>query len=485
MNKSILGKILLLFIFTLEVFAQVSARVDKSQFFLGDSVTLSIQASGEDVVFPNITKIGDFSVEGSSQSQQISIINGKKTVSKTVQYTFSPNKSMLIPSFTINMKNTKHTTNEIAIEMVEPTISSIHDPIQLEVKTNKNSYYVGEPIISTVYFRYKNNVEVVDAKLDPFEPEGFWKKEMQSPKPKQINGFITYQINNLLFAKKSGEIEIPNQIINVAKRDPRNFIRWEKVFSNKLNLDIKPLPNGINNIGNFTIDASVDKNKIDANEPINLTITLDGNGNFEDINQFSLNMPKQVLYSSKPEIQTSVVKNKLMGNFVQKISIISDESYTIPPIAFSYFDATTKKIKTIQTKKIDIEVKKSSKKPAPTIETLQTKIEPQVVTKIEYVEKDSNLKYIFGIVGFIVGVILTFVLFKTKRSKTSKEDTPLIKQIKKAKDDKTLYDILLPYIQDETIQLYIKELENNLYNKGTTTLNKKALIEYIREKFEL
>ena len=485
MKKSTLGKIVLLFIFAIESFGAVVAHVDKNQFFLGDSVTLSIRASGDIVQFPNINKIGDFVVEGTSQSQQISIINGTRMVSKTVKYTFTPNKNMLIPSYEITINNTKHTTNEIAIEMLEPSASTTSDPVQLEIKTDKKSYYVGEPIITTIYFRYKNNIEIVDAKLDTFAPEGFWKKEMQSPKPKQINGFVTYKINTLLFAKKAGNIDIPNQIINVAKRDPRSFIQWEKVFSNKLNLDIKPLPKGINNIGSFTIKSKVDTKKVAANEPINLTITLDGHGNFEDINEFSLNMPKQVLYSSKPETQTSVVKNRLMGNFVQKISIISDESYTIPSISFSYFDDKTKSIKTIKTKEIHIEVEQNTKKTAPRIETLDIQNKPQVVTKIEYIEKDSNLKYIFGIVGLILGSIFTFFILKMKQTKSHEEDTPLIKQIKKAKDDKTLYDILLPYIQDETIHLYIKELEQNLYNKGSLTINKKEIIEYIRENFEL
>jgi hypothetical protein len=485
MNKSILGKILLFFIFSLELFAAVSAKVDKTQFFLGDVVTLTIQANGEDLEFPNINKIGDFIVEGTSQSQQISIINGNKTVSKSVQYTFSPNKSMTIPSFEVNIKNTKIKTNPIHIEMVKPHASTTTDPIQLEIKTNKDSYYVGEPIISTIYFRYKNNLPLIDAKLDTFEPDGFWKKEMQSPKPKQINGYITYQINNLLFAKQAGDIEIPNQFVNIAKRDSRNFIRWEKVFSNTLNLKIKPLPQGVNNLGSYTIQATVDKTKVKANEPVNLTIIIDGNGNFEDINEFKLSLPKQVLYSSKPEIQTSVLKNKVMGNFVQKISIISDESYTIPAISFSYFDIESQSIKTIQTKEIKIEVEKTVQKQTPKIQTLQTPIEPQILTKTQSVEKDSNLKYIFGLVGLILGALITFISLKLLKPKKIDQETPLIKQIKKAKDDKTLYDILLPYIKDNTIQKYIKELENNLYNKGSSTINKKQLIEYILENYEL
>jgi hypothetical protein len=483
MKISILGKLILLFLFITGLFANVTTSVDKTKFYTGDSVTLSIKASGEDVEFPNISSIGGFVVTGTSSSQQISIINGRTSKTKVMQYSFEPTKSITIEPFTVTINNKAIQTKPITIKMIEPTASKASDPLVLEMKTDKASYYVGEPIVVSLYFKYKEYVSIIDAKLEPFEPSGFWKKEIPSPKPTQKGEYVVYQINSLLFANKAGKITIPNHFINVAKRDSRNYINWQKVFSNKLELDIKPLPNNIRNVGDFEIKAAVDKQETNANEPINLTITLKGDGNFDDIKEFTLNLPNQVLYSSKPQVQTTVAKKKLLGEFTQKISIISDKDYTIPPISFSYFDLDSKGIKTIETEPIEIKVKQVQKKEQPKIETLKTQIEPKVITKVEYVEKDSNLKYIYGIGGIFLGVFLTYLLFQIKKPKHQEDDIPLIKRIKKAKEDKQLYDILLPYIQDENIKTYIVQLEKNIYSNEVNKINKKALIEYLKENY--
>lgn len=484
MKISILGKLILLFFLSITaILANVTTSVDKQKFYAGDSVTLTIKASGEDVEFPTISSIGGFVVTGTSSSQQISIINGRTSKTKVMQYSFEPTKSTTIESFTLTVDNQTVQTKPIKIKMIEPTASKSTDPLVLEMKTDKSSYYVGEPIVVSLYFKYKEYISIIDAELEPFEPSGFWKKEIPSPKPTQNGEYVQYQVNSLLFANKSGKITIPNHFISVAKRDSRNYIHWEKVFSNKLELDIKPLPNNINNVGDFEISATVDKKETNANEPINLTITLKGDGNFDDIKEFNLNLPNQVLYSSKPEIQTTVAKKKLLGEFTQKISIISDKDYTIPAISFSYFDLDTKKVKTIETEPIEIKVTQVQKKEQPKIETLKTQIEPQVVTKVKYVEKDSNLKYIYGIGGIILGVLLTFLFFQIKKPKQHDEDIPLVKKVKKTKDDKQLYDILLPYIQDENIKTYIVQLEKNIYAQEVNKIDKKTLIEYLKENY--
>jgi hypothetical protein len=70
-----------------------------------------------------------------------------------------------------------------------------------------------------------------------------------------------------------------------------------------------------------------------------------------------------------------------------------------------------------------------------------------------------------------------------KKPKYQEDDIPLIKRIKKAKEDKQLYDILLPYIQDENIKTYIVQLEKNIYGKEVNKIDKKALVEYLKENY--
>lgn len=484
MRISILGKIFIILLSIIDLFGVVRAQVDKTNFYMGDKITLSIEVNGENINFPNITKIGDFMVEGTSSSSQISIINGTTSKTQIKQYGFSPNRSFTIPPFSIEVDGKIETTKPITLTMKDPTPSKSDDPISLHIHTDKSSYYVNEPVVISLVFKYQSKLSIIDAKLAPFNPKGFWPKEMPSPKPKEENGYIIYEVKHLLFPKKSGTIKIPNHHINIAKRDFRNYIKWEKIFSNPLNLDIKPLPNNINMVGDFTLTAKVDKNQVDFNEPVNLTIQIEGSGNIDDIKSFNLPLKNQVLYNSKPQIQSNIIREKPYGEFIQKISIISEEDYTIPPITFSYFDLKTQTVKTKTTQAIEIKVNQITQKESPKIETLSLNTSSKTPTQIKYIDKDPYTKYIFGLIGFMIGAFLTWLVLAKKKVKEI-EDTPLIKQIKQAKNNKALYDILLPYIQDNTINQYVKLLEENIFKNKNNTINKKSLILFIRENFEL
>jgi hypothetical protein len=482
MKTSILGKIVLLAFFIQFSFANVLANLSKDKFYLGDTLTLSIQASGENINFPQITSIEGYQVTGTSQSQQISIINGKRKLTQIMQYNFAPTSSLEIQPIYIEIDGKQFQTNSLKATMEEPSASKESDPISLIITTDKSSYYQGEPILAKMVFKYTQNAGVIDAKLLDFEPNNFWVKPLKNKQPYQHGGYITYELNYILFAKKSGSMEIPNQAIKVAKQSGMSFMRWDKVFSNKLPLEIKPLPQGIHLVGNYTIKASVDKTSANQNDAINLTIKVEGEGNIEDIPEFKLDMPQQVLYSSKPILKTDLADSKFIGEFSQKISIVSDNDYTINPIKLQYFDLSSQSIKTIATKPIPITINKTQTKTTPKIETLQdTTPTIQVQKELQYVKEDAYVKYLFGAIGFILGGLLSYLLLKNKSKKSDKKDTPLIKKIKKAKDDKALYDILTPYIQDKTIYPYIKLLEENIYNHKHNKIDKTSLIEYVKE----
>jgi hypothetical protein len=117
------------------------------------------------------------------------------------------------------------------------------------------------------------------------------------------------------------------------------------------------------------------------------------------------------------------------------------------------------------------------KKETPKIETNGTTIETQ---KVIVKTVDSNIKYLYGLVGLILGGAIVYLLL-TRNIKKEKIEKPISKKIKQAKSDKELYDILLPYSQNKDITTYIKILEENIYNQGEIKIDKKELIEIFEE----
>ena len=468
---SILGKIYLLIVLVTTLSASVSASLDQIAIYKGDTATLTIKATGGDIKFPNITSIVGYNVLSKSSGSSVYIINSQVTKSKTISYTFAPTKTITIPPFKITVDGKIEQTQPLELKVIKPTISKQGDDFVFKLHLSKHKVYTGEAIKASLVFSYKVGSNPLGVNLDKFTPEHFWIKKLQSPQPQEKNGYIVQSIDYLLFPQTSGKQTIPNQTIIVTTREPRtNFLQHKRIISNEENIDVLPLPQGISVQGDYKIKATIDKKNIKANEPVNLTIKIDGFGNIDDIEPFKLDLDDEVVYASKPTITSTILHNKYGGEFIQKISIIGENDFTIPAISFRYFDIKEKKVKEIKTKPFHIKVTAKVKQ-TPTIQTnniIKTVPKEKIIIKKE----DS-------IVGFVLGIIVYYLFTRTKISK--RDERPIETKIKKAKNDKELYNILLPYCQDKDLKDILTKLEINIYNNGDFKIDKKNIIEIINE----
>ena len=478
-----LGKILFFIFLPILLLANVSSSLDKIAVVQGDSATYTITATGDDIEFPKLRNLEGHTVISTSSSTSINIINGNMKKTKSVSYTFTPKYTFTIPNYSIIVDGTEEQTEPIKIKVIKATASTPNDNLQLMLNINKTEAYVGEAIKASIVFKYKVGLNLIDVNLEEFKINHFWIKTLTQSKPYEENGFIIIKQDYLLFPKLAGGYTVEKQLINVATREYRtNMTRWKKVYSKELLLNIKPLPSNLSIQGDYTISASVDKTTTKANSPVNLTLSIKGNGNIDDIEEFKLNMQDQVVYSTKPTVKTYLSNNIYGGEFTQKLSIIADKDFTIPSIEFKYFDIKTKKIKTIKTKPFDIKVKGSTKVSTPSIQTNNTQIVAKTIqlpAKIIYKTEDSYIKYLYAFIGLILGMLSAYFILKNK---TKKEDTrELIIKIKKAKNNKDIYNILLPYSHNNKIVEIIKQLEENIYNNKNTKISKDAIFDIIED----
>lgn len=479
MNKiSILGKILFLTLLPILTYAQVVATLDKITVLEGERATLSITARGNDITFPQLRTVEGNKVLGTSTSSSISIINGSMSRTKTVSYVFAPKYTFTVPIYSVMINGIEELTEPIKLKVVKPTSSKHGDNLQLEVKLSKSKAYVGESIFASIIFKYKAGIPLINLDLEDFAPKHFVTKALNPKGAVEKNGFKIVRQDFLIFPQLAGKYKIDKQLINVAMREPKtNMTIWQKIFSNENKLEIIPLPLNIDIQGDYSISASIDKNNINSNEPVNLTIEIKGQGNIDDISEFKLDLADEVSYSTKPEIKNFIKDGKYGGTFIQKLSIIADNNFIIKPIIFKYFDINTKEIKTIKTKKFNIKVKKNKK----TTPSIQTGSKNQIVktiqlpAKIVYKTEDGYIKYLFLFFGFIMGLIIVVAYKKSKSTKANIK--PINVQIRKAKNDKELYKILLPYSYNNNILKYIHILEKNIYNNEKNKFNKKDLLE--------
>ncbi|MDX9902105.1 MAG: BatD family protein [Aliarcobacter sp.] len=506
--KNNLSKIFIFCTFFLSaLFADVKLSLNTPAIYAGEMASFTITSDGDDIKFPTINSIDSYNIEGSSSSSSTTIINGNYSRKISRTYSFSPTKDVTIPSFEIKADGKTYKTEAQKISVLQPSASKDGENFVIEVKADKQEVKVGESINLTVLFKYKIDSKIDKLQLSEPKLENFWIKKVDDVEKTSEKDYIVFKQKYLLFPQKSGEYDlssleadigkivkerIPNDILN----DPllknsffrdsffdsvTNRLTWQKIYSKALHISVKPLPNNLELFGDYSLTSTVDKTFVDANQPVNLTISITGKGNIDDIQKYNLTISNVVSYADEPKIESTFQTDEYGGNFTQRIAFVAQNDYTIPRIELTYFDKNTNQVKTIHSEPISIKViNNNQNNSAVKIETNNT---PKVSndSKTSEIKKDKNINYIV-LALIILFVILASLLF-FKKKKTTKVEKDTVKAIKKAKNDKELFELLLPYSKKSGIITdTLNKLEENLYKKTNHKIDKNELMNFFEDE---
>lgn len=506
--KNNLGKIFILCtIFLSTLFADVKLTVDTPAIYVGEMASFTITSDGDDIKFPTINSIDSYNIEGSSSSSSTTIINGNysKKISRT--YSFSPTKDVTIPSFEIKADGKIYKTEAQKISVLQPSASKDGENFVIEVKADKQEVKVGESINLTVFFKYKLDSKIDKLQLSEPKLENFWIKKVDDVEKTSEKDYIVFKQKYLLFPQKSGEYDlssleadigkivkekIPNEMLddpllrNSFFRDSffdsvTNRLTWQKIYSNSLHISVKPLPNNLELFGDYSITSTVDKTTVDANQPVNLSISITGKGNIDDIQKYNLTIANVISYADEPKIESTFQTDEYGGNFTQKIAFVAQSDYTIPKIELTYFNKDTNQVKTIYSDPINIKVINNN--PNNSAVKIETNTTPKVPNdnKTSEIKEDKNINYIV-LALIILFVILASLLF-FKKEKTTRVEKDIVKAIKKAKNDKELFELLLPYSKKSGIITdTLNKLEENLYKKTNHKIDKNELMNFFEDE---
>jgi len=469
-----LGKmIILIFLVPFTLFGNITASVDSTSVELGDAVTLSLKLSGDDIEKPNLYTICDSDIISSGSQTSIAVVNGKYSKEYILSYQFVPQESCVIEPIELMIDGEKEKTKAIKIKVGEVKSSKDSD-FSLELKTDKKEFYVGENFKLTLLLKQKKQTNAVDSKFIPSSMKGFWVKSESKPIRYDDGDYIVTKVDYVLAPQRVGELSIDKAKLKIATRlSSRNSwsgfgvnVKWKTYFSNSLKINVKPLPNGVNLIGDFKIKANVDKVVVNAGEAINITVEVDGDGNLEDIKSF------------KPYIDgVSVFDEKIVidgDKLTQKLAFVSDESFTIPPFSIKYFDSKTKKVKTIKTKEVKVSVKNTKPKGELVI---KKDLKPKtILEKEKVVTTTSDISYIYIVVATIIGFILGVLVMIIKPWSIISSEKPKKVSIK---EPKQLFIKLLPFKDDKDVQSILDSLENHIYSNQPLDVDKKVLKEIL------
>ncbi|MBS9782271.1 MAG: BatD family protein [Arcobacter sp.] len=435
----------LLFIKTL--FADVKVQVPDS-FISGEALIFSVQISGSDIKIPDLSQIDGIPTQNMGSYSSINSVNGKVSKTITKKYALYANRDVNFPAlkFVINGKEYTTKAKKVFLKQVSKTKSDLYD---LEIQANKNEIYLGEKFELILKFKFKEESELLEPSLIKPKLNNFWLTQVENYSKKyKENDFIVLELKFLLSPLKSGLQKIQPFMIQAKKIDYGNFSFFSntakliKIYSNSLNIKAKPLPQNVNLIGSFDISSSVNKTKVKKGEAVSFKIKITGQGNFDDIEDFKLDLPNVTIYENKGKVKDKV--------YTKVFSIIANKDFTIPKFELKYFDKNLNQVVTKYSKEHSIRVEKTSSvlsHSSSELEKLQKTVKKEIVEKVIY--KSSLLNNIlYFILGGILTVLIFFIYFQVKKKKKEKsfQSLDIVKQIKKAKTKEELLKKLVPYI---------------------------------------
>jgi hypothetical protein len=471
-----LGKILLLLLVTSHVmlFAGVKASLEQSTISMGDTATLNLSISGKDIKRPQILKLCDTDVVATGSRTNIEMVNGNYNRSYVLSYQFVPQKDCEIQPIEVEVDGVIQKSSSVSLK-VKPVDRSQDSDFILSLSSDKKEVLVGEPFEATLLFKQKSGAQAVDSKYIAPDLKGFWNKNESKPIQYKDGDYAVTKVIYTLSAQRVGELEISPAKIQIASRsNTRDMfgmwmqnLNWKTYFSNELKVTVKPLPEGVFLVGDFTISASADKNEINPNEALNVVVKVKGEGNLEDIKTLKPYVDNVSVFDEKIAIQNSELS--------QKMAFVADADFSVPPFSIKYFDLKTKEVKTIATEEIKVKVNGAKAKKELTIKRQES--EDTATQALESTK--TAISYSWLLIAFAAGLAGGILIMMLKPWKFFAKDKSV-----NIKDPKILLMKLLPFKSDEEVQKIVDILEKNIYLNEKIEIDKKVL-KMILKKYSI
>lgn len=358
----------------------------------------------DDFYNPDIKNFEVLAGPNMSQFQSTTIVNGQVSSKNSISYTYileaTREGKFSIPAAVVKINGRTYTSNSLVIEVVKGDASassrgsagSVRAPkgasngsVFLRMEVNKSSLYRGEYLIATLKLYTRADLEGLgEPKFPSFN--GFWNQVVED-NDLRLN-FVREKYNNkvydaavirryVLFPQQVGKLVVdPFELTAsiVEHTAPQSAFdaffggggtrARKRLASAPISINVKELPTGAPSsfngaVGSFTVTASLSKNKVRANDAVNLVVKVSGSGNVKLVEAPKVNFPAD-FDTFDPKVSDNV-KTTAAGSYGVKVfeySFIprSQGKYTIPALEFSYFDTKTNRYKTVNTQSQTIDV---------------------------------------------------------------------------------------------------------------------------------
>ena len=366
----ILGSLLFLCISLLEA-GSISATVDSKEIFKGDTVILTLTVTGKNIDYiPEIDEIAGqkvLTVQRRTGANFVQV-NGVNSMEKTqtLMLEFRPEHNLTIPSFSVKVDGQLETTKPIKLTVKKSPIGMNRDSsnFSLDIKIGKNSFYLGESVLFTVYFKQRTSVDIMNIEYKPPAFKDFFSKQVGKAETYKKGAYTIQELNYLLIAKKAGKLTLEPARAKIAQRIRQlqsggwyvDVPKWIEISSPSLIVNVKAPTEAHDIVGDYRLTQKIDHTKVEANKPVHLTIELLGEGTLDDYEGVEFKIPNVTVYANEAKVKSTLVGKVLHSHYRKSFVFVSDHNFTIPSKTIRVYNYKTGKVKLLKTKAYNIEV---------------------------------------------------------------------------------------------------------------------------------
>ncbi|HJT80235.1 MAG TPA: BatD family protein [Chthoniobacterales bacterium] len=393
----------------------VTAVLSNSEVMVGEMVQLEIRLTeGGSAVVPKDIVVDGLEIHQTGRSQQFEMRDFKTTSSVTYSYTVLPLKAgtYKIPSQRVHVGGTDLQTPELTLRVTDavgrqnaPNTAGQNSAAGgklafAELIIPKKTAYVGEMIPVVVRLCFATRAKLTD--LPEITAQGFTMQKLQvpdQPSHETMNGrnWEVFTFKTAIAPTRSGKFEIgpvratalvavprrpqqgssrsrsPFDIFNLDDpflsdpffRDPFGSMTQQQripISSEPITLEVKALPGNAppsftGAVGNFTMSTEAKPKTVQVGDPITITSTIAGRGNFDRMNAPTLEdesgwhkYPPSATFKQDDDVGISGQKT------FETVISPNERKSAIPPVAFSYFDPVKEQYLTLRSDPTPIRV---------------------------------------------------------------------------------------------------------------------------------
>jgi len=370
---------------------------------VGSTFVLNLEVSGTQSVDsePELPDVSDFaSYLGSGTSTNMQIVNGRTSVSLTIQYRYQALKegTFQVPPIAVSVAGKRYATDplDLTVSAGQPSAQgppSGRNPAEpgqgapdvspedlfLTAEASKTRVREGESFV--VEYRIFTRVDVASYNITTLpEPRGFWVEELPLPDGPQVEqvtrdgvSYASAVIRRMaLVPTGPGERTVDPMGIEAQVRvrrrtaDPfEDFFNFDRsslfgtlvsagALSNPIPITVEPLPPGRPEpfsgvVGALALSTTLDQDSVEANQAVTFTVTARGRGNMRAVPEPELDLPPD-FEAYPPEVSESVQPSGdgLEGSKTWRYVLIprAPGQRTLPAVSMGYFDLSGEEYRT-------------------------------------------------------------------------------------------------------------------------------------------